>query len=159
GFDLTCLEPGARLAGIATRRLGPFPGARVVVSTIEEWGAAENAFDLVLAAQSFHLVNAEVALSRTADALRSGGALAILTTRTEPGVEIVHERVQQAYARHAPEIVPVADWMDLGVPIEATRQFGPVGTSDFRWSRVYDASEYVGLMSTQSPHRLLPAEQ
>ena len=159
GYRMTCLEPGPNLARIAARNLAAFPDVRIVACSFEEWTSEETGFDVVLAAQSFHLVDPEVGLPKVARALRPGGAIAICGNQPQRGGSETDRRIQEAYARHAPGLEWGCQDDTLEKRIERTGLFGPVLASRHRWRRVYSAAEYVGLMESQSPHRLLPTEQ
>jgi hypothetical protein len=51
---------------------------RIVPRSFEAWPLEPQAFDLVLAAQSFHWIAIDVGLAKAAAALRPGGAIALV---------------------------------------------------------------------------------
>jgi SAM-dependent methyltransferase len=159
GYRMTCVEPGANLARVAARNLAAFPHVRIDVSTFEEWRAVESDFDLVIAAQSFHLIDPDSGLARAASLLRPGAAIAIFGNYPQPGEGEVHARVQDAYARNAPQMKWHHDEVPLEDRIDETGLFGTVIMTRYRWRVVFSAGDYVGLMRTQSDHRLLPEAQ
>jgi SAM-dependent methyltransferase len=159
GYPMICLEPGANLARVAARNLAAFPNVRIEVHTFEEWRAREFDFDLVIAAQSFHFIDPDTGLPKVASLLRSGGALAIFGNYPQPGSADVHVRVEQAYARIAPEMKWHHDDPPLENRIDETGLFGTVVMTRYRWRVVFNAADYVGLMQTQSDHQLLPESQ
>src|SRR5204863_4826078 len=114
GFQMTCLEPGANLARIAAGKLSRFPDARIEVCRFEDWPYGEARFDVVHAALSFHYVDHEAGVPRVARMLRPGGAFALLSNRPQPSDTPVARGIQEAYARHAPELAPGAG--DDGTP-------------------------------------------
>src|SRR4051812_40708481 len=73
GFEVVAIEFGAGLADVASRNLAAFPGVDIVNAAFEEWPLPPASFDAVVAATSFHWLDAEVRLAKVADALRSGG--------------------------------------------------------------------------------------
>jgi SAM-dependent methyltransferase len=159
GFRMTCLEPMPNMAGIAERNLASFANARVEVSTFEAWQGETSAWDLVLAAQSFHFIDPAVGLAKAASALRAGGALVIFLNDPVRGDSKVEQRIQEAYARHAPALAHLPSESGPEDRIDKTGLFGTVVMARYPWSTVYTAADYMGLMETQSPHRLLPREQ
>jgi SAM-dependent methyltransferase len=159
GYRMLCLEPGLNLAGIAERKLAAYPDARVERRTFEEWPLGDSALDLVIAAQSFHYIEPAAGLSKVARALRAGGAFAAFANHPVRGDSDAHRRVQEAYARHAPALARLDMAAGLEDRIDETGLFETVVMTRYRWQAVYTASEYVGLMETQSHHRLLPRDQ
>lgn len=159
GYRMTCLEPGPNLARIAERKLAVFPDVRVEVCTFEEWQPANSDLDLVIAAQSFHFVDPASGLLKVARSLRAGGALAIFGNQPLPGDSEVHRRVQEAYARYAPAMAQGDQESPLEDRIDETGLFETVVMTRYPWQTVYTATEYVGLMETQSDHRLLAPDQ
>ena len=104
GYHLLSVEPGARLADVARRRLAADSNARVEVTTFEAWPVEPDAFDLVYAAQSFHWMDPAVRFSKTARALKPNGTLAIFANRPLHGTSRVDGQIREAYAAHAPAI-------------------------------------------------------
>jgi SAM-dependent methyltransferase len=160
GYRVVALEPGENLARIARERLAAFPGAEVVVSTFEAWPLPAERFDLVLAAQSFHWLDPEVRVRKAAQALRAGGALAILGYRALPGAGALHDAIQRAYATHAASMAPGHGGTPPGQEEELAGSglFATVRASEHSFEHAYGPEEYAALMETQSPHRLLPPE-
>ncbi len=159
GYAMTCLEPGPRLTEIARRNLAAFPEVRIEACTFEEWELAPSDFALVIAAQSFHFVDPVVGLPKVARCLGDRGAVAVFSNQPRQGASEVHARVQQAYARHAPELSASREEPPLEDRIDATRLFQTVVMARYRWQCTYFAADYVGLMATQSDHHLLPANR
>src|SRR5262245_12535997 len=159
GYRMTCLEPGIRLAEIARRNVAKFPDVRIVTSTFEDWQPDRSNIALVIAAQSFHFVDPGPGLQKVARCLGAGGAVAIFGNQPQDDATEVQARVQEAYALHAPELKPLRDEPPLEDQIDATGLFETVVKARYLWRESYSASSYVGLMETQSNHRLLPAER
>src|ERR1051326_2358664 len=57
GFALTAVEPGPELAALARRRV---PGVTVETSTFEDWDDRGRRFDAIVAASSWHWVDASI---------------------------------------------------------------------------------------------------
>src|SRR4051794_24486054 len=79
GCRIVAVELGAELAEVARRKLARFP-VEVLNAAFEDWPLPPDPFDLVIAATSFHWVDPLVRVTKSADALRLGGALATITT-------------------------------------------------------------------------------
>jgi len=163
GYRLLCLEPGARLADIARRRLAPDASARVAVTTFEDWPVEPEPFELAFAAQSFHWIDPAVRFSKAARALRPEGTLAIFANRPLRGATPVHLRIQRAYAEHAPELFSRGidtntreNFLEL---FSAAPDFRQAQCREYQWREEYDAAQYLALLRTHSDHRLLPEDR
>ena len=100
GFELTCLEPGPRLAALARERTRGT--ASVLESTFEAYALPPEPFDLVFAAQSFHWVDPALRFSKSAAALREGGTLALFRHRLLRDDTPLRKALERCHAEHAP---------------------------------------------------------
>lgn len=160
GYRILGLEPGSRLAALARARLAAFPRAEIVESTFEAWPLQAASVALVVSAQAFHWVDAAVRFAKAADALRPGGALAVIGN-----VAVAHsirEPLDAAYEAHAPTLAHTSpmSWYGERGPLPAlfaeSGRFGPVAHRVELWTRRYTVPEYIDLLETFSDHRLLP---
>jgi SAM-dependent methyltransferase len=155
GLHITCLEPSGQMAAILeAKRL---PGVEVVVSTFEEWQGESESVDLVFAAQSWHWVDPATGFSHASSMLRPGGAIALMWNIPLDR----YGRHQEAYARHAPQLLTESDERierrdahDWRPDMESA---GFVETDRFthRWSEELAAERYRALYSTYSDHMML----
>ena len=77
GYEVVAVELGAGLAQVARRKLAPFPAATVVDAAFEAWPLPAEPFDAVFAATSFHWIDPDVPVAKSADeASGSFGAVA-----------------------------------------------------------------------------------
>lgn len=159
GRRLTCLEPSAEMADILKEK--SLPGVDVAVSTLEEWHGAENEFDLVFAAQSWHWVDPETAYHRALLLLRSGGALALMWNVPLDR----YEMFDAVYMEHAPDLLAEHD--DRIKKRDSVTWLDDMGAAGFErldhfqheWSETLSASELRALYSTYSDHMMLPESQ
>jgi SAM-dependent methyltransferase len=165
GFSMLCLEPGPALAARCREKVRGWPKVRVEESTFEAWPLEPGAFDLVMAAQSFHWVDPEVGYAKAADALRGGGTLALFWNQAAPAPEgsEIQATIANAYAAHAAELLEGAASYrghgSIAERIAATGRFEPPCEDRFPWSRRLAAARYGDLLRTHSDHRLLPTER
>jgi predicted NUDIX family NTP pyrophosphohydrolase len=163
GFRLLCLEPGQHLADVARRRLAEDLNAQVVETTFEEWPVELAAFDMAFAAQSFHWIDPVLRFSKTAQALKRGGTLAVFANQTIRGTTPLDLRIQQVYAAHAPEID--ARWHGHNTRdyflemFAASKDFQPAQWREYEWRAEYRTADYLDLLQTHSDHRLLDRER
>lgn len=165
GCVVTAVELGAGLAALARRKLAGRDTVRVVVGAFEEWPLPVDRFDLVVAATSFHWVDPAVRVVKAADALRPGGALAVISTHhVAGGTNAFFSDVQHCYERFDPTTPPGLTLPAASdVPCDSTEfdqsgRFGPAQFRRYEWDHTYTAGEYLDLLSTYSRHRVMPAD-
>ncbi len=163
GYRILGLEPGTSLCALASVRLAQFPRVELVPLTFEAWPLEKASVDLVISAQAFHWVDPEIRFAKTADALRPGGALAVIGNT--PASHSLHAPLDAAYAEHAPSMrqtAPMA-WYSAQGPLpqlfEESGRFAPAVHRVEPWTHTYTADAYLDLLGTHSDHRLLPAAQ
>lgn len=158
GLEIVALEPGARLAALLRERVR---GLAVEVRETTFEACELTGFDLVYAAQAFHWVDSAVRYAKAADALRPGGALAILTNENAAWEPALRKDLEAAYARW----LGWPAWDPMHVPnteakwtreIEASGRFGPVHVARFPWQVSHTSEQYIALIDTYSDHATQP---
>lgn len=165
GCRIAAVELGPGMAAVARRRLASFPGARVEVGAFESAAVPAGGFDAVVSATAFHWIDPAVRLHRAADALRPGGALALVTTdHVAGGTEDFFVEVQACYERwdddtppglrlsRADDIPPTT----LLAPDQPGRdRFGAATARSYDVDIPYSTAEYIDTLLTYSGHRAL----
>jgi SAM-dependent methyltransferase len=163
GYAMLCVEPGPQLIARAQARVRAYPQVQFVVSSFEDWPLEAAAFDLVIAASSFHWVDPEVGFPKVAAALKDTGAFALFRNGRHLPDAALEAEIQQAYAAHAPERHSRGDSGHRHDPrpaeIESTGLFREVLTRSHPWRKEFTAEEYVALLDTYSGHRAMPDAQ
>lgn len=166
GRAVTAVELSHTMAAIAERKLAAFPTVEVIVSPFEDWPLPPTPFDLVLSATAFHWLDPETRMQKSADALRPGGTLAIISTHHILGGTVpFFIDVQQCYERYDPDTPPnLRQQAGVDIPGDTTEftasgRFGPVTFHAYEWDRTYTTNEYLDLLLTYSNHRALPADR
>jgi SAM-dependent methyltransferase len=166
GLAVTALEPSPAMARLARRNTADLPAVQVEEASFEEWPLPPEPFGLVASAQAWHWVRPEVAYSKSREALEPGGTLALLwntgfltgeESGSGPGAEL-QEEIEAVYRRETPSLaqgVPGEREPDRRQEIVASGAFVDVVREDYPWSTTYTSEEYLGLLRTQSDHRLL----
>ncbi len=159
GIAVTAVEPGERLAEFLVKKLGEeYAGLDVVVAKFEDAELESGAFDLVIAATSFHWIDPETRFQRCYDLLCDGGVLAVIHTNqiASTADEGFFARVQPVYDRHQendPWYAPPAE--DALKPEEydglvASGLFDDIELHKYRWDQTYTSAEYGDLMRSYS---------
>jgi SAM-dependent methyltransferase len=140
GCRIVAVELGAGLAAVARRKLARYPRVEVVVAAFEDWPLPPDPFDLVLAATAFHWIDPAVRVAKAADALRPGGALAVISTHHVAGGDHgFFADVQACYRRWDPETTPgfrlptAAEVPMRGDELDRSGRFGPVAFRRHQW--------------------------
>lgn len=157
GHSILALEPGEALAAHARRNCASFPEVQIEVTTLEDWDSAGRRFDLLLAAQSFHLVDRARRFDLAAEVLVPGGSLAVVWNFRRPGESPAHRVLHEAYARYAPELPPDQRGSDTQFEdeIDWSGRFGRVFMCRYLWTQDYSSAEYLGLLASHASHHTL----
>lgn len=166
GVTVAAVEPGPRLAAILRDK---FPGEQrlvVINERFEEVPLPEGIADLVLAATSFHWVDAEVRYSKTLETLRDGGTLAVIgTSQIASEVDRGYFAASQPiYDRFFPgEFTSDLPGEDVTPPevgeLLADDAFESVELFRYRWDQRYTTQEYADLVRSYSGTQQLSTEQ
>ena len=165
GLDVTCVELGVRLAGVARRELAPYPRVRVVNADVERWQPEGTPYDGVVAFTAFHWVDPESRYQLAAAMLRPDGALAVVSIHhvMPPGADPFYFEIQEDYRAvgmagdGAPP--PPEGIVGIAADFDASGLFGPVAVRRREWEVVDTADDHIALINTYSPNLLLPDEQ
>ena len=159
GYRMLCLDIGEQLIALARQKFHAYPSVEFAVAAFEDWPLQERAFDLLISATAWHWVPPEIGYAKAARALKAGGAIAIFANHhpapstgffvaNEPIYRSIVPEWQQPDTRPAPDEQgqTTAAWIDR------TREFEPVVTKRYSWSRDYTRDEYIQLLNTYSNH-------
>jgi SAM-dependent methyltransferase len=162
---LVCVEPGENLATRARYNLRDFPSAEVITSTFETWKAQER-FDLVFAASSWHWLDPKTRYEKVASFLKQKGQLAIVTSSHvfPEGFDPLFIEIQTLYdaigesrskdRQHTPLPTP-EEIPDARDDIERSNVFNDIRVKRYVWTVDYSAQEYVDVLDTYSDHRVM----
>jgi hypothetical protein len=153
------------MAAIARRNLAGASAVEVVTAEFERWPLPAEPFDVVLAATAFHWIDPTVRMPKAADALRRGGALAVVRSQhVMGGTEEFFIQVQRCYERFDPQTPPGlrpsatsdVDNSDHAEEVARSGRFDPTVFRRYEQDLTYTTSEYLELLRTYSGHRALP---
>ncbi|MFJ4623753.1 class I SAM-dependent methyltransferase [Streptomyces sp. NPDC088812] len=165
GCRITAVEAGPHLAAVARRNLAGATAVDVVTARFESWPLPPEPFDAVVSATAFHWIDPAVRVAKAADALRPGGALAVVRTQhVRGGTEDFFAEVQRCYERFDPDTPPGLrppaaagiDGSDHAREVARSGRFGPTVFRRHERDLTYTTSRYLDLLRTYSGHRALP---
>ena len=163
GFAVHCIEPGGNLAAVAARNLQEYPRVTFEIARFEESPDHPAEFDLVMSAQAFHWVSAEIGYPKAARSLKPGGSLALFWNM-HPGFHGQFAAdLDEIYRKITPELDAPEKTIEETIhertgEITQSGCFGPVTVRRFPWSLTYQTRDYIGLLNTHSDHIRLPAQ-
>jgi SAM-dependent methyltransferase len=167
GYSMLCLEPGIQMGEILRRNLSTFPRVQVETTTFEDWPVERDAFDLVISAQAFHWIDPEIGYTKSAEALKPGGWIALFWNLSNDPADRVYAEIQEAYHRHAPDMERRQRVKSLTEEVNEMREKMASFSVHFPWRYVYrtawnkrySADAYIRLLGTYSDHIALPDDQ
>jgi SAM-dependent methyltransferase len=166
GYRIVAVELGPDMATVARRNLARFDSVEVVTAAFEDWPLPDEPFDLVFSATAFHWVDPTVRVSKSAEALRSGGLLATVGTHhIAGGSEAFFVASQDCYERFDPATPPglrqqsASEIPEDDLELTPSGAFGAARFHRYEWELAYSTAEYLDLLLTYSGHRALPAAQ
>jgi len=163
GAPITCVEADPEMAAILAQHFAGNEMIDVVVGAFEDWTPPDGGVDLLYCAQAWHWIDPAVRMPLAADAVTAGGVLALFGHTYAFADGDVEAALDAVYRATAPALV-------AGPPARATAPaaYPEVSGSAF-WtdpaaavfSRVipYPTDAYLRLLTTFSPHRMLPHVQ
>lgn len=166
GYRIVAIELGPDMAAVARRNLAGFDSVEVTTAVFEDWPLPDEPFDVVFSATAFHWIDPAVRVSKSADALRPGGLLAIVGTHhIAGGTEAFFIQVQDCYERFDPatppglRLQPARDIPEDDQELIPSGRFGLPTFHRYERELPYSTADYLDLLLTYSGHRALPEAQ
>ncbi|MEM7339872.1 MAG: methyltransferase domain-containing protein [Actinomycetota bacterium] len=164
GKAVHAIEPDHRMAAVLEVSC---PSDHLVIdrTTLEASHLPRSAFDLVLAAQSWHWVRTDVAYDVAADALDPEGVLALMWHHPHHQQGVFGVALGQLYRQIAPEAAhPLPGLKGAGYdprlePPSAMARFRAWSRAEHAWEWTLDAPSFIGWLCTGSETRKLGVEQ
>ncbi len=155
GLAVVAIEPHPAMAALA--RAKQPPPREVVETTFEDWRAPRHRFAALISAQAWHWVDPQIAYPKARALLSPDGLLALMWNWPQTDGP-VGEELDAVYRRLLPHLAagaPGSTQPDWRAQIEGSGQFGQVELRRYDWSATYSTQDYLGLLRTQSDHRML----
>jgi SAM-dependent methyltransferase len=153
GIEVTAIELGANLAALLREKFREDARLTVVNAPFEEAAVERRAYDLVTSATAFHWVDPAIRWLKARDALRPGGAVAIIETNQ------IRSDVDRRFFDDLHPIIlkhrPDEQWNDelpgedvtppLYKDLDASGLFTDVALRRYRWDQTYSTAQYADL--------------
>jgi SAM-dependent methyltransferase len=166
GVALTCLEPDPRMAERLAQECARFPQVTIEVTRLENYSRPV-AFDALIAAQSWHWVEASRRWDLAHEAVRTGGTIALFWNKYIVADQDRRNELAEIDKRHD------VDYRSNGVTIEENEgeieleegwpaydlatdsRFEDLVSRRYRRVLEYDNATYVDLLASTSAYRML----
>lgn len=165
GCSVLALEPNLDFYAIAREACAALPSVEVRNLAFETWPLETAAFDVVLAATSWHWIPAALSYPKAAAALKPGGCLILLWNKQLQLPPALHQALQPAYDRHAPHLfryesdgAQVAVMDELGERVRHSGYFYDLEAGHEWRNATYSLEDYLTLLATYSPYLALAPE-
>ena len=167
GCSVTAVEPGPGMVALARQRTAIYPKVVIETAAFEQWDDRGRRFDLLIAASSWHWVDATIGWRRARELLHPHGWMAVLghVVVRRPGEPEVYAETADLHERFCPGN---PDWGDppLEDEVRATGQgWGPpndpgglFGPTIVRWYptvQCFDGEGFADLLRSTSLYRRL----
>jgi SAM-dependent methyltransferase len=167
GFRITCVELSAALAAEARRNLEEFTDVEIEIGSFEGWVPGRRRFDLVFAATSWHWVDPTQRYRKAWEVLHRHGHVAIWSAShvfPEGGdpfffeIQSVYDEIGEGLptpesgSRSGDRYPRPGDLPDLTDEIQESGLFETVRVNHYDWEQIYNAEDYIALLSTFSGH-------
>jgi SAM-dependent methyltransferase len=165
GCRVLGVEPDERMAELARRS-----GLEVKIARFEDWDPVGQAFDVVIAGQSWHWVDPVLGASKAASVLRPGGRIALFWNAMSCPLDFA-----EAFSAVYRQVVPEFPFFQSGAPggagsyapifdkaadgIRQTGAFDEPEQWQFDWARLYTRAEWLETVPTFGGHAHIPPER
>ena len=160
GLRIVAIDPGPEMVRTAREALASFANVELIEATFEAWPADKAAFQLIIAAQSWHWVAPEVRFVKAAEVLSSDGSLAVFGHVPVGLPASLLEQFKQISLRLTGAWGPPPEaWYLPGGPFKGWFDelglFGPVEHRCYPWKWQHTTSSYINFLRTRSDVRML----
>jgi SAM-dependent methyltransferase len=162
GLRITAVEPDPAMAEILAQRCAGFPDVTVRVQSFEGY-APERRFGLLYSAQAWHWIDPGRRWQLAAEALETGGSLALFWNFDRVAQPEIHQKVLTAYRGVVPDLAWDTDALveqELlenwpGPELLSAAGFSDIQARLFSWDRALSREDFLAFLSTHSTIRML----
>ncbi len=166
GYQILAIELGERLAALAAEHCRSYPKVRILHSSFEDWEIEEGAFDLALAADSFHWIPPKIGYPKAARSLKPTGSAAFFwRVPVDPETDWSRE-IDALYANSFPRFVNpdkrfTGEWVTgiISKNFEQYKCFGEVAVKQYFWTEEHTTAQTIKGLRTFSMHQGIDEEE
>jgi SAM-dependent methyltransferase len=166
GYRILGIELGERLAALAAASCRSYPRVRILHAAFEDWEIEESAFDLAVAADSFHWIPPETGYPKVARALKATGSAAFFwRVPVDPATDWSRE-IDVLYAESFPRFVNpskrfTGEWLEgiIRRNFENSKCYGEVAIKQYDWTEAQTSAQYIKGLETFSMHHGIDEEE
>jgi len=164
GFPILATDPGPDMLRGARESLASFRNVEFLETTFEAWRGNQEAFRLIVAAQSWHWVSPEVRFAKAATALSADGSLAVFGSVPVGLPTPLLAQFKEIYLRHTGRWGPTPEaWYLPNGPFkrwfDESKVFKSVEHKSYPWTWLHTTSSYTSFLRTRSDHRMLDSSK
>jgi len=158
GVKLTAVELGEDMAKFSKEKFSNFHNFVVINDDFESVNLENNNFDLVYSATAFHWIPQEIGYTKVFELLKSGGVIALFWNHPLRADNELDFAIQEVYNKYEPTNSSAIHRFSEEKCLETTEIIRKYGFVDVEYklycqTRVFDASQYMSLLNTNSDHR------
>jgi SAM-dependent methyltransferase len=159
-FSILAIDPGPEMLRVSRESLAAFSNVEFLETTFEAWPATRGKFRLIIAAQSWHWVSAELRFAKAAEVLFPHGSLAVFGHVPAGLPAPLLAQFKRIYLRHTGKWgLPPEAWYLPNGPFKGwfdeSGKFGPVTHKNYPWKWGHTTSSYIDFLRTKSEIRML----
>ena len=160
GLPVSCIEPSRRMAKVLREKCVAFPNVSVSVTSFERW-RPHGTYTLLVAAQSWHLVDPAMRIVKSARVLRRRGVIALMWNQPpQPVNEDDRDRLTAVLAEGGidmtgPRSTALIHSRETQGRIYTSPYFDPAQPSWYSTQCVLSIGRYTALLATYPEYRMM----
>lgn len=155
GYEVIAIEKGESLSKIALNKIKKYGIGQIINSTFEEWMPIGK-FKLMISAQAFHWIDKESGIDKILKILEENGSIGLIWNLDESQETEFWKQTNKVYEKYLPIKKgqrSLTETIDQNWNYINTRdELGEFERKEYKWKKLYSKEEYLGLLSTFSPH-------
>lgn len=158
--SVVAIEKGIQLARLAAINTRTFSNVAIIAADFEQWPVPVESYDLVVACQSFHWIEASTGIRKVYDLLSPNGRFALiwhLDTSQKTAFWQQSSPIYQTFFPNTSSHQPLTSHADkFNQLLAESHLFQKLQRYEYPWEITYSKPDYLGLLSTFSLQGSLP---
>lgn len=162
GYEIVAIEKGKSLSKIASKKIERFDIGKIINSTFEDWIPSDK-FKLVISAQAFHWIDKKIGFNKILNLLKDNGSIGLIWNVDKSQETDFWKQASKVYEKYLPKKKRQRG-MEETVDehwnyIRNRKELMNFERKDYHWEKLYAKEEYLGLLSTFSPHMSMDEDE